>query len=128
MMPAHLGIYTATKHAVVAFSEMLRGELEPERIGVSVLCPGLVRSNLGATSARNRPARFGGAMTEPTPPAPEIAAMMMPEEQVGPVVVDAVRANRLHVFTHPEARPMVEARQQRMLDDFAFAAKARERR
>lgn len=125
-MRAHLGIYTATKHAVVAFSEMLRGELEPERIGVSVLCPGLVRSNLGSTSARNRPERFGGALPDPGPPDPEIAALMMPEEQVGPVVVDAVRANRLHIFTHPEARPMVEARQQRMLDDFAFAARARE--
>ena len=48
--------------------------------------------------------------------------MMMPQEQVGPIVVAAIRANRLHIFTHPEARPLVEARQASMLDDFTFAA------
>lgn len=121
-MPAHLGIYTATKHAIVAYCEMLRGELEPEGIGVSVLCPGMVKSNLGNTTARNRPERFGGPMKEPGGPSPQIEAMMMPQEKVGPIVVAAVRANRLHIFTHPEARPVVEARQAAMLEDFAFAA------
>jgi NAD(P)-dependent dehydrogenase (short-subunit alcohol dehydrogenase family) len=121
-MPAHLGIYTATKHALVAYCEMLRGELAPERIGVSVLCPGLVKSNLGATSARNRPERYGGPLPKPAGPPRALEALMMPAEKVGPIVVAALRANRLHVFTHPEARPMVEARQAAMLDDFAFAA------
>jgi len=121
-MPAHLGIYTATKHALVAYSEMLRGELAPERIGVSVLCPGLVKSNLAATSARNRPERFGGPLPDPGGPRPGVEAMMMPAERVGPVVVAAIRANRLHILTHPEARPAVEARQAAMLDDFSFAA------
>lgn len=122
MMPAHLGIYTTTKHAIVAYCEMLRGELAGDGVGVSVLCPGLVKSNLAATTARNRPERFGGALPAPVGPSPEIAAMMMPAERVGPVVVAAIRANRLHVFTHPEARPLVEARQASMLDDFTFAA------
>jgi len=121
-MPAHLGIYTTTKHAIVAYCEMLRGELAPERIGVSVLCPGMVKSNLAATTARNRPERFGGPLPVPGPPRPEMEAIMMPAEQIGPRVTAAIRANRLHVFTHPDARPAVEARQARMLDDFAFAA------
>lgn len=124
MMPAHLGIYTATKHAIVAYSEMLRGELAPDGIGVSVLCPGMVKSNLGNTTARNRPDRYGGPMKEPGPARPEIEAMMMPQEQVGPIVVAAIRANRLHIFTHPEARTAVEARQAAMLDDFTFASSA----
>ena len=55
-----LGIYTATKHAVLGYGETLRNELEPESIGVSVLCPGMVQSNLGETSARHRPERHGG--------------------------------------------------------------------
>lgn len=122
-MPAHLGIYTATKHAIVAYCEMLRGELAADGIGVSVLCPGMVKSNLGNTTARNRPERFGGPMAEPGPPAPEIDAMMMPQEEVGPIVVAAIRANRLHIFTHPETRPAVEARQAALLEDFDFAAR-----
>lgn len=126
-MPVHLGIYTTTKHAIVAYSEMLRGELAPEGIGVSVLCPGMVKSNLANTSARNRPERFGGPMKEPGAAPPEVEPMMMPQETVGPIVVAAIRENRLHVFTHPEARPAVEARQAAMLDDFAFAASERGR-
>ncbi len=48
------GPYTATKYAVVGISETLRHELAGTRVGVSVLCPGLVQTNLGA-SERNRP-------------------------------------------------------------------------
>jgi NAD(P)-dependent dehydrogenase (short-subunit alcohol dehydrogenase family) len=114
------GLYTVMKHAIVGYGEMLRYELEPEGIGVSVLCPGLVESNLGATSARNRPARYGGAFAEPgagrgMPPG------AMPNEAVGPIVVRAIRANRAYILTHPETRPLVEARQQLVRDDYAFA-------
>lgn len=47
--------YTATKYAVVGISEAMREELSQTTVGVSVLCPGLVRTNL-AKSERNRPA------------------------------------------------------------------------
>jgi NAD(P)-dependent dehydrogenase (short-subunit alcohol dehydrogenase family) len=114
------GLYTTTKHALIGYCEMLRMELAPEGIGVSVLCPGLVVGNLGATSARNRPARFGGPMADPRAGAgPNPAAMANTE--VGPIVVDAVKANRFHIFTHPDAVELVRARQQRVLDDFEFA-------
>ena len=49
---------------------------------------------------------------------------MMPPEEVGPVVVRAVRANRLHVLTHPQSRPFVEQRFRSLLDDYAFAEAA----
>jgi NAD(P)-dependent dehydrogenase (short-subunit alcohol dehydrogenase family) len=117
------GLYTVMKHALVGYGEMLRHELAPEGIGVSVLCPGLVESNLGATSARNRPERFGGAFADPggsgMPPG------AMPNEAVGPIVVRAIRANRAVILTHPETRPLVEARQQALLDDYTFAAEGR---
>lgn len=115
----HLGLYTATKHAILGYSEILRGELEPDGIGVSVLCPGMVESNLGATSARNRPERYGGP-TEP--PQGSMPPGSMPGEEVGPIVVDGIRANRLHILTHPESWPMVAARQQRLKDDFDWFA------
>ena len=113
------GLYTTTKHALIGYCDMLRMELEPERIGVSVLCPGLVAGNLSSTAARNRPQRFGGPLPDPRAgAAPNPAAM--PNDAVGPIVVDAIKANRFYIFTHPESVALVQARQQHVLDDFEF--------
>jgi NAD(P)-dependent dehydrogenase (short-subunit alcohol dehydrogenase family) len=127
---APIGAYVASKYACVGYSEMLRAELAGDGIGVSVLCPGVVDSNLMATSADNRPRTFG------TQAAPQLAAAggtggagappppvkVMPAENVGPIVIRAIRANRFHVLTHPQARPHVESRFREMLADFDFAA------
>jgi len=127
---APLGAYIASKYACVGYSEMLRAELAGQGIGVSVLCPGVVASNLTATSAENRPDAFGEQV------APQLAAAggagggsalpppvrAMPAEDVGPIVIRAIRANRLHALTHPQTRPLVEARFRAMLEDFDFAA------
>lgn len=114
------GLYTTTKHALIGYCDMLRSELEPEGIGVSVLCPGLVAGNLSSTAARNRPARFGGPLADPRAGmAPNPAAM--PNDAVGPIVVEAIRANRFYIFTHPDSVELVRARQQHVLDDFEFA-------
>ena len=127
---APIGAYVASKYACVGYSEMLRAELEGEGIGVSVLCPGVVVSNLPVTSADNRPHAFG----EQLPPqvaaagsagpddAPQLPLYAMAAEDVGPIVVRAIRANRLHVLTHPRARRLVEERFRAMLGDFDFAA------
>ncbi len=117
----HNGLYTTTKHALIGYGEMLRGELEGEGIGVSVLCPGLVAGNLSSTSARNRPPRFGGPAPDPRPgrgPSPEA----MPGEAVGPFVVGGVKANRFYIFTHPASVSLVRERYQHLQDDFAFYA------
>ena len=47
-------------------------------------------------------------------------------EEVGPIVLNAVRENRLHIMTHPQTRTGVEARFRAILDDYDFAAKALE--
>jgi NAD(P)-dependent dehydrogenase (short-subunit alcohol dehydrogenase family) len=115
----HLGLYTTTKHALVGYSEMLRHELEPAGIGVSVLCPGMVASRLATTSARNRPDRFGGPLPAVEHPPPPTA---IPNEEVGPYVVRGIRANRAYIFTHPDAAGLVRQRQARVQDDFSFFA------
>jgi NAD(P)-dependent dehydrogenase (short-subunit alcohol dehydrogenase family) len=119
---APIGAYIASKYACVGYSEMLRAELAPEGIGVSVFCPAVVASNLTRTSAENRPSAFGVQAAPPGGAAPPPAAREMAAEDVGPIVVRAIRADRLHVLTHPEWRPLVERRFAGMLEDFEFAA------
>ena len=122
-----VAVYGASKYACVAYTEYLRAELAPQNIGVSVLCPGMVESNLGATSAQNRPAQFGGPQ-----PAPEVAgirrdappngARVISAEECGRIVIGGIRENRLHIITHPEALPIVEMRFQQIRDDHAAEA------
>ena len=126
---APLGAYIASKYACVGYSEMLRAELAPQGIGVSVLCPGVVASSLLGTSAENRPDAFGGqaapqlaAAGGDGPAPPPMPVQVLPAEAVGPIVVRAIRANRFHVITHPRTRRLVEARFRSLLDDFDFAA------
>ena len=106
-----VGIYTASKYACNGYSEILRAELADQGIGVSVLCPGLIATDLARTSARNRPATFGGPMPEPAGMPEEMAAQAMQPEEVGPIVVRGIEANRLTILTHPElVIPMTQAR------------------
>jgi NAD(P)-dependent dehydrogenase (short-subunit alcohol dehydrogenase family) len=126
---APIGAYTASKYACVGYSEMLRAELALQGIGVSVLCPGVVASNLMGTSAANRPGVFGEQAAPRLTPqgggkaAARLADFAMPAEDVGPIVIRAIRANRFHVLTHPQTRPLVEDRFRAMLEDFDFAAR-----
>ncbi len=119
---SHLGMYSATKHAILGYTEILRRELEPEGIGVSVLCPGLVLSNLSNTSARNRPGRHGGPLDEPGPVPEQVAALSMKPEEVGPIVVRGIRANRLHILTHASRADQILERHEALMSDFAFFA------
>jgi NAD(P)-dependent dehydrogenase (short-subunit alcohol dehydrogenase family) len=133
-----IGAYIASKYACVGYSEMLRSELAAEGIGVSVLCPGVVASDLVTTSTQNRPTGYGEQVapafaapgsdaSSSTSPAPPPAITAMPAEDVGPIVVNAVRENRLHVLTHPESRPTVERRFRAIFEDFDFAESQKEK-
>jgi len=117
-----IGLYTATKHALVGYSETLRAELAPQGIGVSVLCPSRVVGNLADTSARDRIARVGMPMPEGNG-KPLDPATLMPNEMMGPIVVKAIRANRFFIFNRPDAIASVFAeRYERLRQDAAFLA------
>ncbi|TFH25536.1 MAG: SDR family NAD(P)-dependent oxidoreductase [Myxococcales bacterium] len=106
-----IGLYTTSKFALIAYSEMLRTELEDDDVGVSVLCPSMTRSNLAKTSARNRPPRFGGPLRGPAGGMPDIPAeQMMAPEEVGRIALRGVADNRLFILTHPEMLPAVVGR------------------
>ncbi len=116
-LPApELDAYCATKFAVVAFSEALRTRLAPSGVGVSILCPGAIRTNL-ARSDRLRPASAGAAGGSSKVLAPMIEEGADPLE-VGEFVLRGVRENAEYIFTHAEFRDWIEARFQRVLAAF----------
>jgi NAD(P)-dependent dehydrogenase (short-subunit alcohol dehydrogenase family) len=107
-----LGVYTATKYAVVGISECLRAEGESYGLGVSVLCPGAVRTRI-MESERNRPAELGASKKPVALPlgsnADPIASGLDPLA-VGRRVRAAVQNNELYVFTHPGTRVLFDRR------------------
>jgi NAD(P)-dependent dehydrogenase (short-subunit alcohol dehydrogenase family) len=109
--------YVASKFAVVGMSEGLRTQLQPLGIGVTVLCPGFVRTGIGE-SGRNRPERYGQAQTlDPASPAAALVAQIaelirtgLDPSEVAAKVLAAIHADELYVFTHPEMRAEAEER------------------
>jgi NAD(P)-dependent dehydrogenase (short-subunit alcohol dehydrogenase family) len=119
------GIYGISKHAVTSLTEGLFHELKglDARIGVSLLLPGLTATRIN-TAARNRPESFSRSGIELSP---EIQRMMqemeaqylergMAPEQVGEIVLDAIRTRRFYVFTHANSQALVEERMRAILD------------
>src|SRR5205814_8926315 len=101
---AALGAYAATKHAVVGLSAVLRDELAPAGVGVSVVCPGVVRTRL-VESERDRPVVLAGPTHVDEDQAQvylEIARDARGPEVVADAVHDAVLANQLFVLPSPE--------------------------
>ena len=107
----HQGLYAATKYAVTALSEGLRNDLEHLNIGVSVLAPATVATNIG-TSDRNRQGRFGGATTGSQAAVVEkmLKETGISPDAVGERVIQAIIDNEAYIFTHLSVRPWLEAR------------------
>ena len=117
-----LGPYCVAKYGVVALAEVLQKELRSEGIGVSVLCPMRVATNIGS-SERNRDARYGGPEASSTLPDqdddnPDLAGRVLDVDQVAARVLKAVDANALYILPHEESRAFIERRFNRILRDF----------
>jgi NAD(P)-dependent dehydrogenase (short-subunit alcohol dehydrogenase family) len=90
--------YDMTKHGVVGLSAGLALYARPKGIGVSVLCPGYVATNLAESY------RFHG-LEEPSPAPGERAGMpdaTVTPEEVAQKVVEGVEQERFLIFTQPE--------------------------
>ena len=109
--------YAASKHAVVALSESLHHELLTigSPVGVSVLCPGFVRTRL-ADAVRNRPATYSTAeaehagLREFTDATEALVSGGTDPAPIAAAVRDAIIANRFWILTHPEFNDPITAR------------------
>jgi NAD(P)-dependent dehydrogenase (short-subunit alcohol dehydrogenase family) len=111
-----LGTYCVAKYGVVALAEVLAREVTPDGIGVSVLCPMVVDTNIFANSARVRGKEL-----------PEGATAIAGEDvldvgEVARLTADAVLANRLYVLPHEASRASIQRRFERI--DATFDAQA----
>ena len=107
-----LGIYSASKFAVVGLSEALQRELKPLGIGVSVLCPMIVDTAINENSVRMRPSDLRNAGDDPlvVPPPNAMAGGTIPPAEVGRRVVRAIDRGDLYILTHPEQREILHRR------------------
>ena len=135
-----LSVYSVSKYAVVGMSETMRQDLAPLNIGVSVLCPGVVNTNIAA-SGRNRPEALtdvGGVDTanlqltgQGQPDAERLAQLQavmsgaLDPAIVGDMVLEAIRNDDPYIFTHPELKPIVDARFAQLSASFERWAKYR---
>lgn len=109
-----VGVYATSKFAVVGLTEALRTDMIGRPIGVSVYCPGPVKSNIGE-SGKGRPAHLsesGYAAPEREQGAPPRAMIetAMDAAVAARYVLEGVRHNALYIFSHPEFRDVIAAR------------------
>jgi NAD(P)-dependent dehydrogenase (short-subunit alcohol dehydrogenase family) len=123
------GPYNVAKHGVVALMATLERELRAAKstVRTSVLCPGAVNTEIGRNSMENRRARrgqttdrsregekLGGKMAE------ALAGGMDPDE-VGHLVLDAIRRDQFWIFTEPRLLRHLQQQVDVMLDEQALS-------
>jgi NAD(P)-dependent dehydrogenase (short-subunit alcohol dehydrogenase family) len=113
-----MGLYSASKFAVVGLTTSLRYDLAPHGIGVSVLCPGFVRSNIHE-AVKSRPkhlAETGYPVTEEDMKRLDgVLSVGMDPLEVGAHVIAGVRENRQYIFPHAEFRDELRAVMEELL-------------
>jgi NAD(P)-dependent dehydrogenase (short-subunit alcohol dehydrogenase family) len=105
-----VGIYNTTKYAVVGMMEALHADLTGTEIGASVLCPGLVNTDIHLTE-QSRPERFRRTGANPSEPDRDARAAWfkstvleagMDPIEMGERVLRGILRNDLYILTHPE--------------------------
>jgi NAD(P)-dependent dehydrogenase (short-subunit alcohol dehydrogenase family) len=110
------GPYSMSKYAVVSLSEALEHELGGSNVGVTVLCPGPVNTNI-PRGARNRPDHLGGPQVranEEAALAERLATTGIDPKRVGERVVDAIRTKAFYAFVSAVPADVIRARHRRI--------------
>ena len=117
-----LGVYCASKFAVVGLTESLFVELRDHGIGASVLCPMMVATNINDNSLRMRPQALrnpaGSDIPQTGGDAPPLVGSTIDPRQLALRVARAVERKELYILTHPEQREILKRRAGRL--DAAF--------
>lgn len=125
LSPPGMGIYCASKHAVVTLTECLYHDLAERgaKIGASVLCPAFVPTGI-IDSERNRPA----LLRNPTRPrSPEdlereeqmrhaVQSGRISAEMVAETVLDGIMQDRFYILTHPRIKSAIQTRMEDILE------------
>jgi NAD(P)-dependent dehydrogenase (short-subunit alcohol dehydrogenase family) len=118
-----LGVYCASKFAVVGLTESLVRELRPHDIGASVLCPMIVETKINDNSLRMRPKELrnpeGTDILQTGGDAPPLVGSTIQPEELARRVVRAVERRDLYILTHPEQREILKRRAQRIDETFS---------
>lgn len=127
-----LGVYSASKFAVVGLTEALRLDLARTKIGVSVLCPGMVSTNI-FESERNRPDQFAtedeganAAASEHTEVMKMLAAATgIAPDDVARCVIEGIKNDKFYLFPHPELKASAVEKSEEVLASFGEPDPAR---
>lgn len=115
------GIYNTSKFAVRGMSEALRASLAPHGIGVSVLCPGLVKSYIYASDNIRPDDLKAGARPVDAENVKRLAGLHefgMEPDVLAARVLEAMREDRFHIFSHPEFKDELRELFDEILADF----------
>ncbi|OBI83515.1 SDR family NAD(P)-dependent oxidoreductase [Mycobacterium sp. E740] len=114
-----LGPYCVAKYGVVALAETLSREVRGNGIGVTVLCPMIVDTNLLANTERVRSDDYGPATPSDAETVQQLASdpsddSVLDVDEVARLTADAIEANRLYVLPHSAARGSIRRRFERI--------------
>ncbi len=124
-----LSVYNASKFAVVGISESMRLDLAADNIGISVLCPGVVATNI-YNSERNRPDELGGVSARPSSigarddgrsreeAIEESLSTALAPEVIGDMVLHAIQTDEFYILSHPSFKQPVTARSEEIAKAF----------
>ncbi len=105
-----LGVYCASKFAVVGLTESLARELRAEGIGVSLLCPMIVDTQINENTRRLLEKEPRGPSSAMTPPQDQMKGGTVSPDSVAARVLRAIETGELYVLTHPEQREILRRR------------------
>ena len=130
---AGAGVYVTSKFALVGLAESLRADLRESGVGVSVLCPGPVKSEIFESTQQVRPPELAASGSVPVVPPGTVRTdtaifrTAPTGAEIGELVLQGVRRNELYILTHPEIRPVLEARAAALLRALPAATVSEER-
>ena len=125
LSPPGMGIYSVSKHAVVALSECLHQDLaqKTDKVKCSVLCPAYVPTGI-ADSGRNRPAELSATRHKSAEDLAldanlkkAVQSGKLTAADVAEKVYQAVRDERFYILTHPKIKPSIQWRMEDILQE-----------